>query len=69
MAAIWFTSDFHFGHFNIIRYCNRPFASTEEMDALIADRMNAHVKPNDTLYFLGTFAWAALKRWRPIASA
>ena len=20
----WWTSDYHFSHFNIIRYCNRP---------------------------------------------
>ena len=62
MADTWFTSDFHFGHFNIIRYCNRPFASTEEMDAYIADRMNAHVKPNDTLYFLGDFCMSSVEK-------
>jgi calcineurin-like phosphoesterase family protein len=55
MADIWFTSDFHLGHFNIIRYCNRPFADTREMDEVIVDRLNALVKPNDTLYFLGDF--------------
>jgi calcineurin-like phosphoesterase family protein len=49
MADTWFTSDFHFGHFNIIRYCNRPFESTEEINAHIADQMNAHVKQNDAL--------------------
>ena len=49
MADTWFTSDFHLGHFNIIRYCNRPFADTREMDEVIVDRLNALVKPNDTL--------------------
>jgi calcineurin-like phosphoesterase family protein len=62
MADTWFTSDFHFGHFNIIRYCNRPFESTVVMDALIADRMNAHVKPNDTLYFLGDFCLGSVEK-------
>ena len=55
MADTWFTSDFHLGHFNIIRYCNRPFADTREMDEVILDRLNALVKPKDTLYFLGDF--------------
>jgi len=55
MAEMWFTSDFHFGHFNIIRYCNRPFANVQEMDDVIADRLNACVKPNDVVYFLGDF--------------
>ncbi|MGB7987640.1 MAG: hypothetical protein WCF54_20930 [Terracidiphilus sp.] len=62
MADTWFTSDFHFGHFNIIRYCNRPFATTDEMDACIVDRMNAHVKPNDTLYFLGDFCMGSVEK-------
>ena len=62
MADTWFTSDFHFGHFNIIRYCKRPFENTEEMNACIADRMNAHVKPNDTLYFLGDFCMGSVEK-------
>jgi calcineurin-like phosphoesterase family protein len=40
MPNIWFTADFHFGHGNIIRYCNRPFQSVEEMDRTILDRLN-----------------------------
>jgi len=55
MADTWFTADFHFGHFNIIRYCNRPFADTEEMNEIILQRLNSCVKPTDTLYFLGDF--------------
>src|SRR5258708_5487992 len=55
MPNTWFTADFHFGHNNIIRYCNRPFRSVEEMDQTILERLNAAVKPNDTLYFLGDF--------------
>jgi calcineurin-like phosphoesterase family protein len=55
MPNIWFTADFHFGHNNIIRYCNRPFPSVEEMDQTILDRLNASVKANDILYFLGDF--------------
>lgn len=55
MRDVWFTSDFHFGHFNIIRYCKRPFANTQEMDDAIADRVNACAKTNDVLYFLGDF--------------
>ncbi len=58
MADVWFTSDFHLGHFNIIRYCNRLFADTQEMNAAILERLNASVKPNDVLYFSATFAWA-----------
>jgi len=38
MSSVWFTADFHLGHFNIIRYCHRPFASVEEMDNAICER-------------------------------
>ena len=55
MSNTWFTSDFHLGHYNIIRLCNRPFASTAEMDAAILSNLNGKVAENDQLYFLGDF--------------
>lgn len=54
----FFTSDHHFGHFNIIGYMNRPFAGIHEMhDALVANH-NAVVGAKDTVYYLGDFSWA-----------
>jgi calcineurin-like phosphoesterase family protein len=50
-----FIADTHFGHRNIVGYCQRPFQTTEEMDSTIIDNINATVKPKDTLYFLGDF--------------
>lgn len=55
MPDTWFTADFHFGHVNIIRYCNRPFETVTEMDAAILDRLNSSAAEGDILYFLGDF--------------
>lgn len=52
---IWFTSDQHFGHTNIIMSCNRPFATVEEMDHAMIERWNRAVKPDDTVFHLGDF--------------
>jgi calcineurin-like phosphoesterase family protein len=57
----WFTADFHLGHSNIIQYCNRPFAHTTEMDAAILARLNAVVKAEDELYYLGDFCMGGPK--------
>lgn len=56
MADIWFGSDHHFGHKNIITYCNRPFESVEEMDEMLIQWHNELVKPNDIFYQLGDLA-------------
>ena len=52
---LWFTADTHFGHANIICYCQRPFASAQERDAQLVERWNAVVSPGDTVYHLGDF--------------
>lgn len=62
MPNTWFTADFHLGHANIIRYCGRPFATCEEMDQAIVGRLNAVVKANDHLYFLGDFCMGSMAR-------
>jgi len=54
--SIWFTSDTHFHHENIIDYCRRPFAHAYEMNNEMIRRWNEVVKPEDTVYHLGDFA-------------
>lgn len=49
----WFTADLHLGHTNIIKYCNRPFSSVEEMDKIIIDNIFSCIKSKDILYVLG----------------
>jgi calcineurin-like phosphoesterase family protein len=53
----WWTSDFHFNHFNIIAYTGRPFKSVEEMNSTIINRFNERVKENDVCFFLGDLAF------------
>lgn len=53
--TIFFTADHHFGHENIIKFCDRPFSSVEEMDAELIDRWNNVVGESDTVFHLGDF--------------
>ncbi len=51
------TSDTHFGHANIIKYCNRPFADVDEMNRELVRRWNETVSADDWVYHLGDFAF------------
>ncbi len=50
---IWFTSDWHLDHANIIRYCERPFESTARMNKRILYNYKELVAEDDIVYFLG----------------
>jgi len=52
---IWFTSDTHFCHDKIIEYCNRPFASVEEMNEALINNWNDRVSVGDIVYHTGDF--------------
>ena len=66
--GIYFTSDLHFGHQNILRFCNRPWKTTEEMDEALIANWNSVVGPDDIVFNLGDFAFAPNWRWKEILS-
>lgn len=65
---IWFTSDHHFGHEQIIFHCNRPFANASEMDDKMVENWNSLVKPNDMVFHLGDFCFGSIENWKAIRS-
>lgn len=65
---IWLTSDTHYFHRNVIKYCNRPFVSVEEMNQALIDNWNSLVQPDDLVYHLGDFAFCGIERAKNILS-
>jgi calcineurin-like phosphoesterase family protein len=54
--TVWFTSDEHMGHANIIRHCRRPFADARDMTERLVERHNALVGPADEVWHVGDFS-------------
>lgn len=55
----WLTSDPHYWHANVIKYCSRPYATVEEMNEALIENWNDVVAPEDIVIVLGDFAMAA----------
>lgn len=52
----WFTSDTHFGHKNILKYCPERLkycTDVSHMDRAIIDKWNNRIKPDDIVWHLG----------------
>lgn len=64
--TVWFTADTHFNHKGVIRMCNRPFTSVEAMNETLVENWNDVVHKDDTVYFLGDFAFGTKKHTQPI---
>ena len=65
---VWFTSDLHFWHKNICKYCNRPYNTIEEMNQSIIDNWNSVVKEDDTVYLLGDMGFCGIEKLRVLMS-
>jgi calcineurin-like phosphoesterase family protein len=52
-VKIWITADSHWNHFNIIKYCNRPFSDVWEMGIALADAWNLRISNVDIALHLG----------------
>lgn len=53
LKPIFFTSDWHIGHANVIGYSNRPFKDVEHMSRVLVNNYNAAVPKDGLCYFIG----------------
>ena len=71
-SQIWFTSDTHYNHSNIVRGTSkwedksmcRDFDTVEEMNTAIVNNINALVKENDILFHLGDWSFGGKENIR-----
>ena len=63
---LYVTSDTHFNHKNIIKYCNRPFNDIYEMNEALINNWNSVVTQNDIIYHLGDFGFGTKEELQEI---
>jgi len=54
---VWFTSDYHFCHTNVIKYDSRPFKDVEEMNESLIENWNHYIDTNDIVFYLGDLSF------------
>lgn len=61
---IFFVSDTHYNHSNIIGFCKRPFENVEEMDKKLIENWNNKVPKDGIVFHLGDFSWGGYNAWK-----
>lgn len=64
--SMWFTSDIHFFHGNVIPTCHRPFSSLTEMHEKIIENWNKVVQKRQIVWILGDVSFGGIKPTRAI---
>lgn len=54
---VFFTSDLHFHHENMIKICKRPYEDVEEMNQGLVDLYNEVVPKDGICFILGDVSW------------
>ena len=65
---LFFISDTHFNHANIINLANRPFKDVLEMNKILIENWNKTVSKHDTVFMLGDFCFGQASVWQNILS-
>ena len=65
---IWFTSDLHFWHKNICKYCGRPYETVEQMNAGIIANWNELISDDDFVFILGDLGFCGIEKLRDAIS-
>ena len=68
MNKFYVIADLHYCHFNIIKYCGRPFDSAEQMDEKQIANWNNVVSDDDRILVLGDFGLTGRDRMVEIIS-
>lgn len=65
---VWFTSDTHFSHANIMKFCARPFDTVQQMNEALIKNWNETVPEDGIVFHLGDFCYGGAAEWTNIIS-
>lgn len=66
MSKTFLTSDTHFFHKNVIKFCNRPYGTAEEMNYKLIQNWNNVVGPEDHIWHLGDVSFGTVEKTEQI---
>lgn len=62
----YFTADWHIGHENVLKFCDRPFRDVHHMHRVLIKRYNSTVRQNDVCWFLGDVGMTNVEQMKKV---